>query len=175
MFLKNICNERTIEWEVVSAASIISPCFVGFSPCLDVSRIKRLLTDTLIGRVITALLRPGVDGCEADAKKIYNMQKKIVQIINNKSYRSHTDPLFKKCQLLKLEDLYTLQVALFMHDYKYDRLPPSFTDIFQKSTFLHGRHANNFPRYRPRTLFTSNLPRHNFPKTWNDLNPDLKK
>ena len=61
-----------------------------------------------------------------------------------------------------------------MHDYKYDRLPPSFTDIFQKSTFLHGRHANNFPRYRPRTLFTSNLPRHIFPKTWNDLNPDLK-
>ena len=71
-------------------------------------------------------------GHSAPAKKIYNMQKKIVRIINNKSYRSHTDPLFKKCQLLKLEDLYTLQVALFMHDYKYDRLPPSFTDIFKK-------------------------------------------
>ena len=64
MFLKNICNERTIEWEVVSVASVISPCCVGFSPCLDVSRIKRLLTDAFIGRVITALLRPGVGGRE---------------------------------------------------------------------------------------------------------------
>ena len=34
-----------------------------------------------------------------------------------------------------------MQVALFMHDYKYDRLPPSYADIFQKSTFLHARHA----------------------------------
>ena len=42
MFLKNICNKRTIEWEVVSAASVISPCCVDFSPCLDVSRIKLL-------------------------------------------------------------------------------------------------------------------------------------
>ena len=65
MFLKNICNERTMEWEVVSAASIILPCCVGFSPCLDVSRIKRLLIDALIGRVITAQLWPGVGGREA--------------------------------------------------------------------------------------------------------------
>ena len=62
-------------------------------------------------------------GHSSPAKKIYNMQQKIVRIINNKSYRSHTDPLFKKCQLLKLEDLYTIQVALFMHDYKYDDYP----------------------------------------------------
>ena len=32
---------------------------------LDVSRIKRLLTAAFIGRVITALLRPGVGGREA--------------------------------------------------------------------------------------------------------------
>ena len=65
MFLQKICNERTVKWEVVSAASVISPCCVGFSPGLDVSLIKRLLTDALIGRVITTLLRPGVGGREA--------------------------------------------------------------------------------------------------------------
>ena len=64
MFLKNICNERTIEWEVVCVASVISPCCLCFSPCLDVSRIKRLLTDVFLGRVITALLWPGVGGRE---------------------------------------------------------------------------------------------------------------
>ena len=62
MFLKEVCNERTIEWEVVSVASIISPYDLGCSPCLDVSRIKRWLTGAVIGRVITTLLRPGVGG-----------------------------------------------------------------------------------------------------------------
>ena len=62
MFLKDVCNERTIEWEVVSAASVILPYDLGCTPCLDVSQIKRWLTDAIIGRVITALLWPGVGG-----------------------------------------------------------------------------------------------------------------
>ena len=59
MFLKDVCNERAIEWEVVSVAGVISPYGLGFSPCLDVSRIKQWLTDAVIWRVITTLLRPG--------------------------------------------------------------------------------------------------------------------
>ena len=55
MVLKNVCGERTIEWEVVSAASVILPYDLDCSPCLDVSRIKRWLTDAIIGSVITAL------------------------------------------------------------------------------------------------------------------------
>ena len=54
MFLKYVCNERTIEWEVVYAVSIILPYDLDVSPCWDASRIKRL-TDAFIGRVITAL------------------------------------------------------------------------------------------------------------------------
>ena len=48
MFLKYVCNERTIEWEVVSVASIILPYDLDVLPCWDVSRIKRL-TDLLGG------------------------------------------------------------------------------------------------------------------------------
>ena len=171
-----ICLDDTLTWQ--KHISYLSSKLAR--SIYIINRVKNVLPHSALLSLYYALFHShimyGIQlwGHSAPAKKIYNMQKKIVRIINNKSYRSHTDPLFKKCQLLKLEDLYTLQVALFMHDYKYDRLPPSFTDIFQKNTFLHGRHANNFPRYRPRTLFTANLPRHNFPKTWNDLNPDLK-
>ena len=50
-----VCSEITIEWEVVSAASVILPYDLDCSPCLDVSQIKRWLTDAVIGRVITAL------------------------------------------------------------------------------------------------------------------------
>ena len=68
MFLKDVCNERTIEWEVVSAACVILPYDLDCSPCLDVSQIKRWLTDAVIERVITArraavlgIITPGGD------------------------------------------------------------------------------------------------------------------
>ena len=69
MFLNDVCSERTIEGEVVSAASVILPYGLDCSPCLDVSRIKRWLTNVVIGRVITALraavLTPGRDTVQA--------------------------------------------------------------------------------------------------------------
>ena len=57
LFLKDICCERTIERELVSSGSFIPPCRVSLSSCLDVSRIKRLWTDAIVGWVINALLR----------------------------------------------------------------------------------------------------------------------
>ena len=57
LFLKDICGERTIERELVSVGSLIPPCCVSLSSCLDISRIKRLWTDAIDGWVITALLR----------------------------------------------------------------------------------------------------------------------
>ena len=72
MFLNDICSERTIVGEVMSAASVILPYGRACSPDLDVSRIKRWLTDVVIGRVITALhaavlgiITPGGDTIQA--------------------------------------------------------------------------------------------------------------
>ena len=72
MFLNYVCSERTIVGEVMSAASVILPYGRACSPCLHVSRIKRWLTDVVIGRVITALhaavlgiITPGGDTIQA--------------------------------------------------------------------------------------------------------------
>ena len=55
MFVNDVCSEKTIVGEVMSAASVVLPYGRACSPCLDVSRIKRWLTDVVIGRVIAAL------------------------------------------------------------------------------------------------------------------------
>ena len=65
LFLKDICCERTIERELVSSGSFIPSSHVSLSSCLDVSRIKHLWTDSIVGWVITALLRLCVDVREA--------------------------------------------------------------------------------------------------------------
>ena len=54
-----------------------------------------------------------------------------VSLITNDT--SHTDPLFKKSKILKIEDVFQYQAALFMCDYKYEKLPPSFRGTFKQN------------------------------------------
>ena len=51
------------------------------------------------------------------------------RVINNKEYRHHTDPLFKRNNIMKVSDLYKLQVFSFMHDLVNNKLPGSFDDF----------------------------------------------
>ena len=39
-------------------------------------------------------------------KRTMTLQKRALRTINNVSYNSHTDPLFKKSNILKLNDLF---------------------------------------------------------------------
>ena len=106
--------------------------------------------------------------CES-SNKIFLLQKKVIQIINNKPYRSHTNALFNQHRILKFSDTYKLQVALFVYDYFHDNLPSSFHEFFMGNTNQTGRNFYNLFRFRPRTKFSSKLPGHKFPEIWNSL------
>ena len=43
-------------------------------------------------------------------------QKRVLQIMTNSSNRTRSDPLYMKLQLLKLNDIYKLQVAIAMYN-----------------------------------------------------------
>ena len=59
-------------------------------------------------------------------KKTEIIQKRAVRTINKKSYNSHSDPLYKLSEILKIKDLYEYQVQLFMYDFNHKILPVSF-------------------------------------------------
>ena len=61
--------------------------------------------------------------------KLLRIQKRAIRVINNKEYRHHTDPLFKRNNIMKVTDLYQLQVFSFMHDLVNNKLPGSFDDF----------------------------------------------
>ena len=44
--------------------------------------------------------------------KIITLQKRAIRTINKVWYRSHTEPLFKYNQILKFEDMHTMQISL---------------------------------------------------------------
>ena len=109
---------------------------------------------------------------KSEVNRTYLLQKRAMRIINKSSYNSHTDPLFKKSSILKLEDQYIYQAILFMHDYEMRKLPDAFTDLF---TYNYENQVNRETRQssllsidRCDSTFASNLPLYNFPKLWNN-------
>ena len=104
-------------------------------------------------------------------KKIITLQKRAIRTINKVWYRSHTEPLFNSNQILKFEDMYTMQISLFVYDLNNDLLPKSFRNLLSQNCLArHGiitRQNNLIPQSRPRTTFSSKLPKHNFTRIWN--------
>ena len=61
--------------------------------------------------------------------KILISQNKSLRIINNKTYNSHTEPLFKSSEILSANDQYKFIVQMFMYQHKHDTLPKSFNSL----------------------------------------------
>ena len=105
--------------------------------------------------------------------------KKAVRIITFSHFQSHTSPIFKKLNLLKLPDIVKLHTILFMHQYYNDRLPKAFNDFF---SLVKHKHRYN-TRLASKITYTLPLIRTNHglhilrfygPKLWNSLDEELK-
>ena len=68
-------------------------------------------------------------GNSVTIKKLITLQKRAIRTINKVWYHSHTEPLFKSNQILKLEDMYTMQISLFVYELNNDLLPKSFRNL----------------------------------------------
>ena len=105
------------------------------------------------------------------------LYKKAIRIINNKQYRTHTEPLFKANRILRLCDQHEHQILLFMYQYVNNQLPHSFVKLFvcQNQPTRITRHNENIVYSEmPRIKFTECLPRHYFRKIWNKLDINIK-
>ena len=58
--------------------------------------------------------------------RISKMQKRVIRIITHSNYIAHTEPLFKKLKLLKVEDMFPLKILKFLHKLAHNELPPYF-------------------------------------------------
>ena len=99
------------------------------------------------------------------------LQKRAMRIICNAKYNSRTDPLFKSCGILKLEDLYLQQSLLFVFDFLSNNLPVSFTDMFKFNRDMPDaritRQSDLLHIDRCQSKFASSLPLYSLPIVWN--------
>ena len=68
----------------------------------------------------------------SEIKQIHILQKRSIRLIDNSKATSHSDPLFLKYQILKINDLVDFNQAIFMYKYTHELLTASFKNIFKK-------------------------------------------
>ena len=108
-----------------------------------------------------------------DMKKIFTLQKRAVRLIDNSKSMSHSDPIFLKYNILKINDMVDFNQAMFMFKYTNGLLPDSFENMFNK--------LGNFDRslsYQVDLLNFSSLqtfPSYTLLKIWNNLPLELKR
>ena len=110
--------------------------------------------------------------------KIVVTHKKIVRILVGAIYNAHTIPIFKKFNMLKIHDIYKLQVAKYVLAFLHNKLPSALNNIFVISNTIHDhntRHctALNLNPFKSLTYFTRNNILKTGPEIWNKLSPEL--
>ena len=109
--------------------------------------------------------------------RIFQIQKKAIRVVNNAKYNAHTDPLFKKNNLLKFPDLYKVACIKFYHKYKTNQLPHYLNTLFDSNTLPH-RYETRFNNVRPQVsnkVYTSKCIRYIIPDIVRDLPANISE
>lgn len=71
------------------------------------------------------------------------LQERALHIITSLKSDEHSNPIFKTLNILKISDLVSQNIAIFMYKYHYQLLPLVFQNFFDALTSIHS--------YRPNT------------------------
>jgi len=107
---------------------------------------------------------------------LIKLQKRAVRIVHKARYREHSSPFFKSLNILKLQDINNLQIAVFMYKYYHNLLPLLFDDFFCLNANIHPyctRRSNALHLPAVRTILRKRSIIFTGPLIWNQLNPDF--
>ncbi len=146
-----------------------------------INKVKNILPHSSLRNLYLSLIHSQINyglliwGGSKALGQVFKLQKKSIRIIHSKPYNSHTEPLFKQSEILKIHHQYILNVSMFMYQLKHDNLPKSFDilEYFRNRDQPHTRQIELAHYTRARTTYTSLLPLHQFPKIWNELGASL--
>ena len=123
-----------------------------------INRLKRFLPIDILKTIYNALIQPHLNFSillwGKNTKRILKLQKWAVRAITCSKYNAHTDPLFKKLNLLKITDIYKITALKFYYKFKNDLLPQSFLNIFTQNYPTHSYTTRQCNIPRPGVRFT---------------------
>ena len=104
--------------------------------------------------------------------KLEIQQKKAIRHVNNLKYNAHTNESFKQHGYLQLFDLISYNQAVFIQNYKHNKLPFSFNNMFDDVPDNVRRSRDddyNFLLPQNNHVSLHHFPRHKLVYNWNNL------
>lgn len=141
----------------------------------NLKMIKNILPSYVLKTLYMTLLQPYMDygiilwGAtnQCHLNKLNVIQKKAIRVITNSKYNEHTAPLFKELSLLKLTDIYKLNVGKFMYKMVQNNLPPQIKHAFTKNQDLHNHNTRQGVHIKTRrTKMAASQIIHKGPEVW---------
>ena len=133
-------------------------------------RLKNTLASCNLKLIYNALILPHFNYCNLiwgnNFSKLFKIQKRVVRTISKSKYNAHTDPIFKKLNILKVADIHKSTCLKFYYKFQNKLLPSPFLTFFSYNAMVHHHDTRqaNFPHLQQcRTTTAINSPRHFIP------------
>jgi hypothetical protein len=132
---------------------------------LPLSVLRTLYNSLILPHLQYSLLAWGTKSC-----RLFKLQKRAIRLISSSKYNAHAEPIFKKLNLLKIEDLYKLKIMKLYYNYTNRKLPKYFESMFTliSNTCLHNtRQQGIFYQFTTKTVIGHKCVRHILPEVLN--------
>ena len=106
--------------------------------------------------------------CANILKPLITQHKRTIRIISDVSFRDHTDPLFKNLNILKIEDIYRLNLVIHVHKTRAQ-------GAYQISHQVNTRNTNLANPTFHRLAQTQRAVSYAGPTTWNNLPDNIRR
>ena len=145
--------------------------------CGILNSMKKYLPFTTLKTLYFSMINPylqyGILAWGFNNTRLQKLQKRAIRIITNSKYNSHTEPLFKKTNILKFEDMFNVSCTKFLYKLLQQNLPAYFRgfDLIPQNS-VHSHLTRENIRYRlnvTRTKKAQNSIRNVLPKFANHL------
>ena len=136
------------------------------------------LFNTLVYPYINYCAIIWADNNNSHRDSILPLQKRIVRTCTISMWLEHTNPLFQSLNTLRIQDLHSLQVGIFMHQFHYklfpgDLLEPNYFTMNNEVHNYNTRGATNIRVGLVNTCLAYNTIRIQGALLWNTLSPHL--
>ena len=152
-----------------------------------INRLKHVVPLEILKTLYCSLVLPYLSYCNiiwgntfhTNLDKLVVLQKKVVRIITNHPYRSHTNSIFRDLKFFNIVNLNKYQQCLFMYKYLNGMLPPSMLGMFILDCNLHNYNTRasanlHFHLPRHRTSAFQHTIKFSGPSIWNNLPLSLR-
>jgi hypothetical protein len=126
------------------------------------NRLKKSLPSNILKTIYSALILPRLHYCNLawgyHPGRLEVLQKKSIRIITNSKYNAHTEPLFSKLNMLKINDIHICNKLKFFYKLENNLLPPFFWQYMFTANKTTTRSKDPYQQLVPKTkMFTDTI------------------